>query len=52
MNQVAARRSGFPKTGLAIGGLVLVALGVVLWAKFGALVYFDTLASAFIGCFI
>ncbi len=47
MNQAA-----FPKTGLVIGGLVLVGLGVVLWAKFGALVYFDTLAAAFIGCFI
>jgi hypothetical protein len=42
----------FPKTGLIVGGLALVAIGVVLWAKFGALVYFDTLATAFIGCFI
>lgn len=42
----------FPKRGLIAGGLVLVAIGVALWAKFGALVYFDTLASAFIGCFI
>jgi hypothetical protein len=41
----------FPKAGLAAGGLVLIALGGVLWAKFGALVYFDTIAAAFIGCF-
>lgn len=47
MNQTA-----FPKAGLTVGGLLLVAIGVVLWAKFGALVYFDTLAAAFIGCFI
>jgi hypothetical protein len=52
MNQVTAPNSGFPKTGLVIGGLALIAMGVVLWAKFGALVYFDTLAAAFIGCFI
>ena len=30
----------------------LVGFGAVLWAKFGGLVYFDTLAAAFIGCFI
>jgi hypothetical protein len=41
-----------PKLGLTLGGLLLVAAGVALWAKFGSLVYFDTLASAFIGCFI
>lgn len=41
-----------PKIWLSLGGLAVVAAGVALWAKFGALVYFDTLATAFIGCFI
>lgn len=41
-----------PKIGLSLVGLGLVAFGGVLWAKFGGLVYFDTLAAAFIGCFI
>ncbi|HEY5082373.1 MAG TPA: hypothetical protein VII91_10760 [Bauldia sp.] len=41
-----------PKVGLSVGGLLLVALGVALWMKYGALVYFDTLASAFVGCLI
>jgi hypothetical protein len=42
----------FPSMGLIAGGLVLIAIGSVLWVKFGALVYFDTLAARFIGCFI
>ncbi|HVY19898.1 MAG TPA: hypothetical protein VHA70_07415 [Bauldia sp.] len=41
----------FPRTGLVVGGGLLVALGIALWAKFGALVYFDTIAASFIGCF-
>jgi hypothetical protein len=42
----------FPAAGLIFGGLVLIAAGGVLWAKFGGLVYFDTIAARFIGCFI
>jgi hypothetical protein len=38
--------------GLAIGALVLIAAGILLWARFGTLVYFDTIAAAFLGCFI
>ena len=41
-----------PKIGLSLGGLGLVAFGGVLWAKFGSLVWFDTLAAAFMGCFV
>jgi hypothetical protein len=41
-----------PKIGLSLAALGAVALGAVLWTKFGELVYFDTLAAAFIGCFI
>ncbi len=40
-----------PKIGLALGGLGFVAFGAALWAQFGRLVWFDTLAAAFIGCF-
>jgi hypothetical protein len=38
--------------GFAIGALVLIAAGIVLWVRFGTLVYFDTIAAAFLGCFI
>lgn len=41
-----------PKIGLSLGGLGLVAAGGLLWAKYGSLVWFDTLAAAFIGCFV
>ena len=41
-----------PKIGLSLAALAAVAFGATLWAKFGGLVYFDMLASAFIGCFI
>jgi hypothetical protein len=41
-----------PKIGLSLGGLALVAIGGLLWVKYGALVYFDTLAAAFLGCFL
>jgi hypothetical protein len=41
-----------PKIGLWLGGFALVAFGAALWAKYAGLVYFDTLAAAFIGCFI
>ena len=41
-----------PKIGLSLGGLALVGIGAVLWLKYGALVYFDTLAAAFLGCFL
>ena len=39
-----------PKIGLSLAGLALVAFGAALWVKFGTLVYFDTVAAAFIGC--
>jgi hypothetical protein len=41
-----------PKIGLSLGGLGLVAFGGALWAKYSELVWFDTLAAAFIGCFV
>jgi hypothetical protein len=41
-----------PKIGLSLAGLGLVAFGGLLWAEFGSLVWFDTLAAAFIGCFV
>jgi hypothetical protein len=41
-----------PKIGLTLAGLGLVAFGAALWARYGELVWFDTLASAFIGCFV
>ncbi|HVZ14785.1 MAG TPA: hypothetical protein VG894_10030 [Bauldia sp.] len=34
------------------GALVLIAIGALLWVRFGTLVYFDTIAAAFVGCFI
>ena len=41
-----------PKIGLSVIALAVIGGGAVLWAKYGGLVYFDTLASAFIGCFL
>jgi len=41
-----------PKIGLSLGALAVIAGGVALWIEYGSLVYFDTLASAFIGCFL
>jgi len=41
-----------PKIGLSLAGLAVVGFGAVLWAKYAGVVYFDTLAAAFIGCFI
>jgi hypothetical protein len=40
-----------PTLGLSFAGLGLVAGGVALWAAYGSLVWFDTLAAAFLGCF-
>ncbi len=40
-----------PKLGIAAGGLALVAFAGALWARFGALVWFDTLAAGLAGCF-
>lgn len=37
---------------LAIAAAGLVSGGAFLWVQFGSLVYFDTLASAFAGCFL
>ena len=41
-----------PKISPSLGALALVGGGAVLWAHYGSLVCFDTLASAFIGCFL
>jgi hypothetical protein len=41
-----------PRIFLSLTGLAALGLGVALWAEYGRLVYFDTLAAAFIGCFI
>jgi hypothetical protein len=40
------------KIGLSVAGLAVIAAGVVLWVKFGTLVYFDTIAAAFVGCLL
>ena len=40
-----------PAIGLSLAGLGIVALGAALWAQYGTLVYFDSLAAAFMGCF-
>ena len=53
MTAAVTRRKFDPRlVGLAAAGVALVAFGAALWVKFGALVYFYTLAAAFIGCFI
>jgi hypothetical protein len=36
---------------IGLGALALIAGGAVLWSQYGALVYFDMLASALGGCF-
>jgi hypothetical protein len=41
-----------PKIGLSLAAVALVGGGAALWVQYGSLVYFDTLASAFIGCFL
>ena len=41
-----------PKIALSAAGLAIAAGGALLWAHYGGLVFFDTLASAFIGCFL
>jgi len=38
--------------GFAILALAVIAAGAVLWARYGTLVYFDTIAAAFVGCVI
>ena len=40
-----------PKVSLSLAALALIGGGVALWAHYGSLVYFDTLAAAFVGCF-
>jgi hypothetical protein len=40
-----------PKAAIGLGALAIIAGGVVLWSRFGGLVYFDMLASAVAGCF-
>jgi hypothetical protein len=41
-----------PKILLSLAGAATVALGAVLWARFGNLVYFDVIAASFAGCFL
>ncbi len=41
-----------PKIGMSLAALAVIGGGALLWANYGSLVYFDTLASAFIGCFL
>ncbi|MBZ0230511.1 MAG: hypothetical protein K8F58_18935 [Bauldia sp.] len=41
-----------PKIALSLTALAVLGGGALLWARFGSLVFFDTVASAFIGCFI
>ena len=41
-----------PKLALSLAGLAVVAFGGVLWLRYGTLVYFDTIAAAFVGCLI
>lgn len=41
-----------PKLGLTFAALAAVAFGAALWAAYGDLVYFDALASGFMGCFV
>ena len=40
------------KLALSLAGLATVALGAVLWLRFGNLVYFDAIAASFAGCFL
>jgi hypothetical protein len=49
---IAAMITVAPKIVLSLAGLAAVGFGGLLWLKYGTLVYFDTIASAFIGCFI
>ena len=46
-----AAMSAIAKAAIGSAGLALVAGGLLLWAQFGQLVYFDVLAASFIGCF-
>ncbi len=39
------------KLSLSLTGLAALTFGAALWARFGSMVYFDHLASAFVGCF-
>ena len=41
-----------PRTMIGLGALALIAGGAVLWSRYGSLVYFDMLSSAFAGCFL
>ncbi len=40
-----------PKIAFSFAALTLIAIGAALWVHYGSLVYFDTLAAAFVGCF-
>jgi uncharacterized membrane protein len=40
-----------PKIVLSLAGLVALAGGAALWARFGGMVYFDMAAASFAGCF-
>ena len=39
------------KVALSIAACAVIGAGAALWARFGGLVYFDTLAASFVGCF-
>jgi hypothetical protein len=41
-----------PTITLALAGFAILGAGAALWAQYGGLVFFDMLASSFIGCFI
>ena len=41
-----------PKLALSLTALAVLGGGIALWAHFGSLVFFDTVAASFIGCFI
>lgn len=52
MSAPAQKSTANAYTGVAVAGVLLLALGAALWAKYGSLVWFDTIAAAFVGCFI
>ena len=41
-----------PRVALSVAGLALIAAGAALWAHYGTLIYFDTIAAGFVGCLL
>ena len=37
---------------LSLAAVAVTALGALLWARFGSMVYFDMIAASFAGCFL